>query len=77
MAEKNEKDIRPQKKGTKYSFKKRNPKSLWFNSQSKGNLLVFNKHNERFGIETTPLTEPFRNMYNFKHVFVNCWSYLS
>ena len=48
MAETNEEEIEPQNKGNKYSFKKRNPKSLWFNSQSKGNLLVFNKHNEIF-----------------------------
>ena len=41
MAEKNEEDIKPQNKENKYSIKKRNPKSLWFNSQSKGILLVF------------------------------------
>ena len=41
MAEKNEEDIKPQNKEIKYSVKTRNPKSLWLNGQSKGNLLVF------------------------------------
>ena len=41
MAEKNEEDIKPQNKEIKYSLRTRNPKSLWLNGQSNGNLLFF------------------------------------